>query len=217
MDTVIIRQAIAAAKTHERATGQLATLLRTRVNALHKSIQLPSENIIPALLNFIIHYIDQVPEFIDAVNAIADEYGLIDYIEPVICIAREFFMKPPALVAGHEGLNSLMGESYLAHRLVEEVNDRFISGYNMPLVPMDMTRSNLIIHHLIGEPFANQLDSAVHLIVDELQQKDLVFVPEACREDRSNRWASDLQRWPCLIDNLSVNLLFNGSGQLLIH
>lgn len=126
-------------------------------------------------------------------------------------------MEPPALVAGHEGLNSLMGESYLAHRLVEEVNDRFISGYNMPLVPMDMTRSNLIIHHLIGEPFANQLDSAVHLIVDELQQKDLVFVPEACQEDRSNRWASDLQRWPCLIDNLSVNLLFNGSGQLLIH
>ena len=217
MDTVIIRQAIAAAKKHERATGQLARLLKTRVSALHKSIQLPSENIIPALLNFIIHYIDQVPEFIDAVDAIADECGLIDYIEPVISTAREFFMEPPALVAGHEGLNSLMGESYLAHRLVEEVNDRFISGYNMPLVPMDMTRSNLIIHHLIGEPFANQLDSAVHLIVDELQQKDLVFVREACREDRSNRWASDLQRWPCLIDNLSVNLLFNGSGQLLIH
>jgi hypothetical protein len=217
MDTVIIRQAIAAAKTHERTTGQLARLLKTRVSPLHKSIQLPSENIIPALLNFIIHYIDQVPEFIDAVDAIADECGLIDYIEPVISTAREFFMEPPALVAGHEGLNSLMGESYLAHRLVEEVNDRFISGYNMPLVPMDMTRSNLIIHHLIGEPFANQLDSAVHLIVDELQQKDLVFVPEACQEDRSNRWASDLQRWPCLIDNLSVNLLFNGSGQLLIH
>ncbi|MFT6421009.1 MAG: hypothetical protein ACJA05_000842 [Porticoccus sp.] len=217
MDTVIIRQAIVAAKKHERVTGQLARLLTTRVSALHKSIQLPSENIIPALLNFIIHYIDQVPEFIDAVDAIADECGLIDYIEPVISTAREFFMEPPALVAGHEGLNSLMGESYLAHRLVEEVNDRFISGYNMPLVPMDMTRSNLIIHHLIGEPFANQLDSAVHLIVDELQQKDLVFVPEACREDRSNRWASDLQRWPCLIDNLSVNLLFNGSGQLLIH
>lgn len=217
MDTVIIRQAIAAAKTHERTTGQLARLLKTRVSPLHKSIQLPSENIIPALLNFIIHYIDKVPEFIDAVDAIADECGLIDYIEPVISTAREFFMEPPALVAGHEGLNSLMGESYLAHRLVEEVNDRFISGYNMPLVPMDMTRSNLIIHHLIGEPFANQLDSAGHLIVDELQQKDLVFVPEACREDRSNRWASDLQRWPCLIDNLSVNLLFNGSGQLLIH
>ena len=217
MDTVIIRQAIAAAKTHERATAQLATLLKTRVNALHKSIQLPSENIIPALLNFIIHYIDQVPEFIDAVDSIADECGLIDYLEPVISTAREFFIRPPELVAGHEGLNSLMGESYLAHRLVEEVNDRFISGYNMPLVPMDMTRSNLIIHHLIGEPFANQLDSAIHLVVDELQQKDLVFVPEACREDRSSRWASDLQRWPCLVDNLSVNLLFNGSGQLMIH
>lgn len=209
MDTVNIRQAIATAKAHERSTGQLANLMQLRVNRLHQAIQLPPQNIVPALLNFIFHYIDQVPEFIDAVDTIANECNIADYTEPVMRVAKEFFIQPPELLDGHNGLNALMDESYLAHRLIEEVNDRFMSRYNMPLVPMDMTRSNLIIHHLIGEPFANQLDHAVHLIADNLQGRELVFVPDACREDRSNRWTSDLQRWPCLVDNLSVNLLFN--------
>ena len=218
MDTVNIRQAITSAKTHEKATGQLASLLKARAHNIHHAVQLPPENIVPALLNFIIHYIDQVPEFIDAVDAIANECDIADYTEPVITIAKEFFVQPPSLIDGHDGLNGLMDESYLAHRLIEEVNDRFMSFYNTPLVPMDMTRSNLIIHHLIGEPFANRLDQAVQLIIDNLQSRDLVFVPEACREDRSQRWASDLQRWPCLVDNLSVNLLLNGQTlRVMIH
>lgn len=218
MDTVNIRQAIAAAKAHEKSTGQLAQLLKARANGLHHAVQLPQENIVPALLNFIIHYIEQVPEFIDAVDAIANECNITDYTEPVISVAKEFFIQPLGLIDGHEGLNALMDESYLAHRLIEEVNDRFMSFYNTPLVPMDMTRSNLIIHHLIGEPFANRLDQAVHLMIDNLQDHELVFVPEACKEDRSQRWASDLQRWPCLVDNLSVNLLLNGQSlRIMIH
>ena len=218
MDTVIARQAIASAKAHEKNTGQLALLLKARANNLHHSVQLPPQNIVPALLNFIIHYIDQVPEFIDAVDAISDECNITDYTEPVIAVAKEFFIQPPGLIDGHDGLNALMDESYLAHRLIEEVNDRFMSRYNTPLVPMDMTRSNLIIHHLIGEPFANRLDQAVQLIIDNLQDHDLVFTADACREDRSKRWASDLQRWPCLVDNLSVNLLLNGqSVRIMIH
>ncbi|MDX2349386.1 MAG: hypothetical protein QNK32_03245 [Porticoccus sp.] len=218
MDTVNIRQAIAAARAHENTTSQLALLLKVRANSLHHSVQVPPQNIVPALLNFIIHYIDQVPEFIDAVDAIADECDITDYTEPVMSIAKEFFIQPPNLIEGHEGLNALMDESYLAHRLIEEVNDRFMSCYNTPLVPMDMTRSNLIIHHLIGEPFANQLDQAVRLITDNLQSRDLVFVPDACKKDRSHRWANDLQRWPCLVDNLSVNLLLNGqTARIMIH
>ena len=218
MDTVNIRQAIAAAKAHEKTTGQLAHLLKARASSLHHAVQLPPQNIVPALLNFILHYIDQVPEFINAVDAIANECNITDYTEPVITVAKEFFMRPPGLIDGHEGLNALMDESYLAHRLIEEVNDRFMCCYNTPLVPMDMTRSNLIIHHLVGEPFANQLDQAVHLITDNLQKRDLVFVPDACKEDRSKRWASDLQRWPCLVDNLSVNLLLNGQTvRIMIH
>jgi hypothetical protein len=46
---------------------------------------------------------------------------------------------------------------YLAHRLLEELNDVLNASYHCPVIPEDMTRSNLIVHHIIGEPFANNM------------------------------------------------------------
>ena len=215
MDTVTIRQAINAAKQHEKDTGQLALLLDARTDGLHHAIQLPAEHIVPVLLNFITHYIDHVPEFVDAVDDIASESGLEEYTEPVMTIAKEFFAQPPELINGHEGLNALMDESYLAHRLIEEVNDRFMANSGLPLVPMDMTRSNLIIHHLIGEPFANQLDQAVHLIVNHLEYTEDVFSSGAFTQHLSQtrtNWTKELQRWPCLMDSLAIQLTLRTSN-----
>ena len=194
MDTVNIRQAIIAAKQHEQSTAQLAGMLKARVDGLHHAIQLPAENIVPVLLNFVIRYIDHVPEFVDAVDAITERAGLSEHIEPVMMIAREFFAQPPELLAGHEGMDALMDESYLAHRLIEEVNDRFMANTGSHLIPMDMTRSNLIIHHLIGEPFANQLDQAVHLIVNHLEYYEDVFTGESLLQrlnQAAAHWSKD--------------------------
>ena len=61
-----------------------------------------------------------------------------------------------------------MYQAYLAHRLLEELNDALNAIYNCPVIPVDMTRSNLIVHHIIGEPFANQIDGAIQLLNDKL-------------------------------------------------
>ncbi len=56
-------------------------------------------------------------------------------------------------------LAELLDEAYLAHRLVEELNDRYIACFAEPLLTLDTTRANLLAHQLIGESFANQLDA----------------------------------------------------------
>lgn len=220
MDTVNIRYAISAAKQHEKATAQMARLLGARTSGLHHAIRLPTEHVVPVLLNFVIRYIDHVPEFVDAVDAIAEEAGLEDYTEPVMIIVKEFFAQPPELLDGHNGLDALMDESYLAHRLIEEVNDRFMACSGSPLVPMDMTRSNLIIHHLIGEPFANQLDQAVHLIVNHLDSSEDVFSSGALLQhlSRTTNWSKELQKWPCLTDTLSIHLTLDRKrAHMVLH
>lgn len=221
MDTVNIRQAIAAAKLHERTTGQLAQQLTLKAGRLHHSIELPHQHIVPVLLNFIIRYVDQVPEFVEAVEAIGEEIGMGERINPIIAIAKEFFVQPPELINGHEGLNALMVEAYLAQRFIEEVNDRFIARCGNALMPMDMTRSNLIIHHLIGEPFANQLDEAVHLIAGCLEQQEEVFSDTSllhyfyANKQDLPAW---LNRWPCLVDALSLNFsIGRDSQQVVVH
>ena len=85
-----------------------------------------------------------------------------------VVTAKEFLDAPVELVSSEESLEAHMYQAYLAHRLLEELNDVLNASYHCPVIPVDMTRSNLIVHHIIGEPFANQIDGAIQLLNDKL-------------------------------------------------
>ncbi len=215
MATNAIRDTIALAKLHEKQHGHLAKLLAQQVqHNIHIAIQLPKQDSTESLLDFVIAYIDHVPEFIDAARAIAQEARIQDFAEPFLKLAEDYFLKPPEIVSGHIGLDELMDEAYLAHRLIEEVNDRFMVHTSIPLVPMDMTMSNLIIHSLIGEPFANELDEAVHYTVERAMMKQHVYNTPAFKayieQHKHNDWHKEEKHWPCLTDQLSINLQLAG-------
>ncbi len=209
-----IRETIAKAKAHEQSTSLLAKQFGDSIERLHDAIELPEDNKVAALMNFVIHYIEHVPDFIEAISNITHEAGIDDYSDTFMSIARDYFLKPPETVDAHDhkGLLALMDEAYLAHRLVEEINDRLIGQIGIPLAPMDMTRANIIIHHLIGEPFANELDLAVHYSVESLMPKEKVFQSEVFQsyidEHKKRGWSSELERWPCLANDLSITLRF---------
>jgi len=219
MDTLPIRQAIALARAHEQDTNELRLLLERRVFRLHHSIQLPPRNAALSLLEFIQTYIEHVPEFLEALQTAAARANIAEYTDPVIATCTDFFASPPDLLNGHGGLNALMDEAYLAHRLVEEVNDRFIAHCHAPLIPMDMTRSNLIVHHLIGEAFANQLDAYVHLLVDHLTDREyrLASAPAHTAAQFIEAWRTWRSHLPCLTDSMSVSLLMNGYSTVAVH
>ncbi len=210
MDTVNIRLTIARAVADPGQTAALARHLQTRLGCLHRTIHLQGVDAVQTLLEFVVGYTERVPEFLDALNSIGRSAHCSEFIEPLIAISTEFFEQPPELLNGHDGLLALMDEAYLAHRLIEEVNGHFIAQCGDNLVPMDMTRSNLIMHHLIGEPFANQLDEAIRLVVDRLETEHLFIVdgrfnPELRREFY---WGTEGNHWPCFTDTLSINLFF---------
>ncbi|MGP0170310.1 hypothetical protein ACSVIJ_00355 [Pseudomonas sp. NCHU5208] len=209
MNTAAIRQLIAQARQHEATSQALAQSLQARFEGLHPAIRLPHEDAPGALTNFVVAYIDEVPDVLDAAAEVAREAGIEAAIKPVLKIAEQFFLQPLALMAGHEGLDGLLDEAYLAHRLVEEVNDRYIAHFGQPLIPLDTTRANLIAHQLIGEPFANQLDEAVHHALSGMLDDASFDQPsvQAYRErlaapDTASAW----QRWPCLSRQLGVDL-----------
>lgn len=158
----------------------------------------------------------------DAVDAITYDSGVSDYFDPILTTIEEFFVHPPEPLRGYDGLFASMTQTYLAHRLIEEINDRFISFCGSTLLPMDMTRSNLIIHHLIGEPLANQLDEILQLIADHLEQHaHLLSGSSILRYHRATRnwqWSEYLHRWPCLVDTLSLDIALNfGSHKIILH
>ncbi len=207
-----IRETIQQAKAHEEETGHLCSLLEKEIPKLHSAIRLPNENAANALVDFVTRYIEHVPDFVEAISNVTNEARVFDYAETFLRIAKDYFLNPPDIIEGHQGMDALMDEAYLAHRLMEEVNDRFISHCGAPLAPMDMTRSNLIIHHLIGEPFANELDMAVQYSVELCMGKEKVFAhtdfQNYLAEHRQHGWQKELNAWPCLAHDLDITLSF---------
>lgn len=210
MSTEKIRHSIKLATINEVETRHLEKMLCVQIDKLHGMIELPDDEYIDVLLNFVIKYIEHVPDVIDAVRQVTDEAGISEYAKPFLSLAEEYFLKPPEMLTEHSGLHELMDEAYLTHRLIEEVNDRFIPKAGIPLIPIDMTRSNLIIHHLIGEPFANELDEAVHFTAECFISKDSEFNSEKFKayvdKHKTKGWTDIVARWPCLTDDLAIDL-----------
>jgi len=209
MNIAALREQITLAHQHERHTGQLKQRLKQQLPHLHPSIQLPKDDAQGTLTRFVAAYIDQVPELLEAAHAVAREAGIESQIKPVLKIAEAYFLQPPSVMAGHVGLDCLLDEAYLAHRLVEEVNDLYIRHFQQPLIPVDTTVANLIAHQLIGESFANQLDEVVHHSVSEMLDEDSFALEsvEAYRDALTSPATGEAwRRWPCLSRQLGVEL-----------
>lgn len=209
MKIAALREQIARAHLHEAETGQLKARLEQQLPHLHPLIQLPEQDAQGALNRFVTAYIEQVPELLEAANEVAREAGIESQIKPVLKIAEEYFITPPQIVDGQVGLDCLLDEAYLAHRLVEEVNDLYIKHFQQPLIPLDTTVANLIAHQLIGEEFANQLDEVAHHSLD-LMLDDESFALESVEAYRdklsSPETGAAWKRWPCLSRQLGVGL-----------
>ncbi|WP_411562398.1 hypothetical protein [Pseudomonas shirazensis] len=209
MNIAAVREQIKQAHQHESQSGQLKQRLEAQLPHLHPSIQLPEKDAQGTLARFVGAYIDEVPELLEAAHAVALEAGIESQIKPVLKIAEAYFMQPPSVMQGHVGLDCLLDEAYLAHRLVEEVNDLYIKHFGQPLIPADTTVANLIAHQLIGEEFANKLDEVVHHSVDEMLDDDSFALEsvEAYRATLSSPATGEAwKRWPCLSRQLGVEL-----------
>ncbi|MFF7707199.1 hypothetical protein [Pseudomonas sp. NPDC007930] len=209
MKTAALREQIQRAHQHEQATGQLLTHLEGQLAGLHPSIRFSENDPKAALARFVSAYIEQVPDLLDAAAQVAAEAGIEGQVKPVLKIAEEYFFTPPRIMDGHQGLDCLLDEAYLAHRLVEEVNDLYIRHFSQPLIPLDTTVANLIAHQLIGESFANQLDEVVHHSVDSLLDEDS-FQLESVQAYKDKLTAPETgaawKRWPCLSRQLGIGL-----------
>lgn len=206
-----IRQLIRQAQEQDSASGKLLEFVECRKAQLHTAIKLPEDMASKGLADFVVRYIKHVPDFIDAIRAMAQEAGIYEDIEPLLKIASDYFLSPPSIVDPHSQLEALLDEAYLAHRLLEEVNDRFMAKSGIPLAPMDMTVANVIAHELIGEPFANELDQAVlfsaELLLDEHDFKGKK-IADYVNAHKERGWTEELERWPCLVEDLAISVEF---------
>lgn len=197
-----------------QSSDYLVAFLNERVQQLHASIRLREEDGTTALASFIKKYIDLVPDLIAAFDDFIACAGVNGEIARQIVTAKEFLDVPMDVMSVEEGLEAHMYQAYLAHRLLEELNDTLSARFNCPVIPVNMARSNLIVHHIIGEPFANQIDSAIQLLNDKLLAsiKNNHGLSLKLLEYTNSLGKDPSDRFPCLTEFSSIRLLFKSQN-----
>lgn len=207
MSTDTIREIIANAKAQEQCSGALQNYFDEQLPALGRHLLLPAAEPAHKLVRFVEQYIDYVPQFIDSATTISRRTGAYAYTAPFLHIAEDYFLTPPNDLNQETGLLALLDESFLAQRLLEEINERHNRHFQQPLLPLDMMRSNLIVHHLIGDHLANRLDSLVAHAVQRLVDREHLFEQQRYAGFKPQHvTARAWQELPCLSRNADVDL-----------
>ena len=210
MNTEALQQLIQKSVTEEQQTGELHQLLQQRLETVERIVQLPEIEALERLYEFVIRYIQQVPQMLEDLHQGAVEAGLLNYVSPILEVDEGFFMAPPKELNSDSGLVALMDEAFLAHRLFEEVNDTYIMRVGQPMIPFDMTMSNVIVHSLIGEPYANDLEQVVMVATkgifgeEKAYEKNEKFLAFMDKKDNDNLIKIP-QRWPCMSTQMGLD------------
>lgn len=197
MDTTAIRVSIAEACSQEHQSHSLHRFFSGRLEELGQRLILPREDPVAALVNFARSYIEYVPDFLDQIEA----QGRQEEAQGYVNMAADFFLAPPGVVAEDQGLKALLDEAFLAQRLLEEVNDQQLCQRAPPLLCLDMTRANIIVHHLLGDRLAGRLEELItqclDLVADNRRQFSS-FAPAASSGERPWEEAPCMSRGACI-------------------
>ncbi len=210
MNTQALQQLIETAVVSEQETKHLHDLLAQRVETIERIIELPETVASERLYEFVLRYIQQVPQMLEDLHHGSIEAGLTQYISPILDVVESLYMAPQKALDGKTGLVALMGRAFLAHRLFEEVNDTYIMRVGQPMIPFDMTMSNVIVHSLIGEPFANELDQVVMVAAKgifgshKVYEKNDKFLAFMSKKENDNL-VTIAQNWPCMSTQMGLD------------
>ena len=199
MEVDAIRSAIADATRRESAVHSLRNSFASRLDQLGQKLLLPEENPLEPLVEFARLYIEYVPDFLEQIAERDSSLEARGYLN----MAEDFFLAPPEVIADEQGLNALLDEAFLAQRLLEELNEVQLRRRAEPLLRLDMTRANIIVHYLLGEPLALRLEALVSQCLEWLTNPPRQL-PRTPAEKRCFQGA--WKETPCMSRAASIDL-----------
>jgi hypothetical protein len=170
-----IKALIQQTNSEQQYSWALEKFLRSQSSKLHRSIDTGAGDPVESLIGFVRQYINSSPIDLAEFKRNTIEANIEGETEVLFNIATDYFLKPLDITDQHTGLLMLMDAAYLSHRLLEEINDHFLANSGITLSDTDNTHANLIMHSLIGENFANELDTAVYYSTEIMMADTRLF------------------------------------------
>lgn len=200
----MIQQCIDRAVAAEQARGRFRRTLNNSLPNLHHSIQLPQRDAPLHITCFVIRYIQVIPQWMEQLEQLCMAGGLNFF--PVRDLLAHSFKEIPERQPHEYGLESILDEAYLAHRVMEEINDSLQSVCGTPLLPMDPMIANLVVRELLGEKLGCQLDDLAEVLLQRFESTELdparLVALILCKQ----RFDDDPGDWPDFANQLQIEL-----------
>lgn len=189
---------IASALEFEHQSHALENALQARHSLISRLVDVDEVTAGKQLLDFVLLYIRSVPDLLDDFSTTAQQIGLNSSVDALVDLATSFLNFSPEKLGIRSGVTALMVKAYLANRLLEEINDACQHRIGKSMIPVDMTITNTIIHSIIGEPFANDLDALVDTAVEGLLSQHQEVTDSFMHQITHNNLVHIWQRLPSL-------------------
>lgn len=150
------------------------------------------------LTAMLIQYCRLLPILLEEARGLANRDGRAADFDSLHSIAAAFFssLEPKRLEFGILGI---LDKVYFCHRLLEEWHDRRKLITQQAALSWDTSLSNLLVHTLIGDAYANELDAAV---LEIIEKQPRAFDPVRA----SGQTIHQAPPYPCLASRHGVRL-----------
>ncbi|WP_028670338.1 hypothetical protein [Saccharospirillum impatiens] len=123
------------------------------------------------LTAMLIQYCRLLPILLDEAKSVTGRHSSASDFDALHGIVEAFFssLEPKRLTFGVLGI---LDKVYFGHRLLEEWHDRHRLDTHRTALSWDTSLSNILVHTLIGDGYANELDAAVRDVIDTQPRKE---------------------------------------------
>lgn len=150
------------------------------------------------LTAMLIQYCSLLPILLEEARGASARDDQVSDFDQLHSIISAFFssLEPKRLKFGILGI---LDKVYFGHRLLEEWHDRRKVVTHSTTLSWDTSLSNLLVHTLLGDGYANELDAAV---LEIIEKQSRAF--ETCRA--SGQTLQQAPPYPCLASRHGVRL-----------
>lgn len=183
-------------------SGELHAFIRYRAHQVDHLLPLSCENNQAHLAEFIVAYIERVPDLLEALHSITLKAKLASEFKDLLQVANSYFDSPYDRVDRGYEMNTLIDQAYLVHKLLESMNDHLFAKLGYRLLPLELSFSNSVIYELLGAEFTEDLDQAIQFVIEALFSKSLAA--EKCASETLSQtqgcidWDNFVLSWPQL-------------------
>ena len=192
----------------ESQTGHFAHFI---AESQHIGETFQLDNVTPdRMLAFVIDYVSCLPEYLDALKTTSEEVKATEFVEPLYKMIIAYLTSPPDFIVKLGGLHALLAKAYLAHRMIEEINDQIHQHAETQLLPLENSTTNLMAYSLLGLETSDPLDHLVLMAMETTEtEKDCLYdeeVRKALLIIHRDNWQTHRQRWPAIDNTFSISL-----------